>query len=97
MAVDVSNLAIIGQANGFAMYRYDTLDASADVDTSGYFNNADESVNLRVGDIIWVVDWTTAVRTGTIAAYGHHVVVSVSAAGVVDLGLVSAGSVTDTD
>lgn len=97
MAVDVSNLAIMGQANGFALYRYDTLDLSAAVDTSEYFNNSDEVVNLRVGDIIIVVSWTTAVRTGTIAAYGHHIVLSVSAAGVVDLGLVTAGSITDTD
>lgn len=85
MAVDVSNLAQVSSVNGFGLYRYDTLDALTTVDGAEYFNNSDEVVNLAVGDIIEVVVWATAVRTGTISAVGRLIVVSVSAAGVVDL------------
>ena len=97
MAVDASNLALISHVNGFNYYRYDTLDAHATVDTQEYFNNSDEVLNLGVGDIIDVVVWATAVRTGTISTYGRHIVLSVSAAGVVDLADVEAGVVTDSD
>ena len=97
MAFDKSNLTLLSQGNGFGHYRYDTLDTHADVDTAGYFDNSDDGINLAVGDMIDVVVWATAVRSGTIAAYGRHVVNSVTAAGVVDVSDVTAGVVTDTD
>lgn len=81
-------LRLLGTSNqpGFNVYRYDSLDATTLVDASGYFNNADDDLNLAVGDIIDVVDWATAVGAGgTITAVAKHIVVSVSAAGVVDL------------
>lgn len=84
MAYVAGNLAHVGQANGFNRYRYDTTDASTAVDASGYFNNSDDTLNLAVGDLIDVVVWSTAVRTGTISDVALHIVVSVSAAGVVD-------------
>lgn len=97
MAFDSSQLTQMSQGNGFAKYRYDTLDAHAAIDSSGYFNNSDDSVNLQVGDIIDVVVWATAIRSGTISTYGKHIVLSVSAAGVVDVSDVTVGTVTDTD
>ena len=97
MAFSTSELALIGYANGFARYRYDTLDTHATIDSSGYFNNSDDQVKLRVGDIIEVVVWATAIRTGTISTYGTHIVLSVSAAGVVDTSDVTVNVVTDTD
>ena len=97
MAFDNSQLAQVSSVNGFGVYRYDTLDTHATVDTSGYFNNDDDDINLRVGDIITVVVWSTAVRTGTISTYGTHIVLSVSAVGLVDVGDVTVNVVTDTD
>jgi hypothetical protein len=97
MAVDVSNLSLMSHANGFAQYRYDTLDVHATVDTDAYFNNSDEVVNLRVGDIITVVVWTTAVRTGTISTYGPHIVMAVGATGDVDLSVVTVMAVVNAD
>lgn len=97
MAFDKSNLTLLSQGNGFGHYRYDTLDTNADVDSAGYFNNSDDEINLAAGDLVDVVVWATAVRTGTIAAYGRHIVNSVTAAGVVDVSDVTAGNVTDTD
>lgn len=85
MAVDASNLALISSVNGYGLYRYDTTDALTTVDGSEYFNNSDEVLNLAVGDMIEVVVWDTAVRTGTINTVGRMIVLSVSAAGVVDL------------
>ena len=84
MAFDTANLTLLGDGNGFGLYRYDTTDTAVTVDADGYFNNVDDAVNLRVGDIIKLVIWATAVRTGTIADYDEVVVNSVSAAGVVD-------------
>lgn len=84
--------------NGFALYRYDTLDTHATVDTAGYFNNLDDDLNLAVGDLIDVVVWSTAVRTGTISTYGRHIVNAVIVAtGIVDVSDVTVGVVTDTD
>lgn len=96
MAFDNSQLTLMSLGNGFKHYRYDTLDTHATVDTDGYFNNNDDTVNLAVGDIIDVVVWGTAVRTGTITAYGRHIVNAV-AAGVVDVTDVTIGTGTDTD
>ena len=85
MAYTAGNLVLTGSHNGFARYRYDTLDATGTVDGAGYFNNSDDTLNLAVGDIIDLCVWSTAVRTGTISDIAMHVVVSVSAAGEVDL------------
>jgi hypothetical protein len=78
MAFDPANLALIRSVNGFGQYRYDTTDALTSVDGSGYFDNEDDGLALRVGDIIQVVVWGTAVRTGTISGYGQVIVNSVS-------------------
>lgn len=85
MAFDASNLALVGTANGFGLYRYDTTEALTTVDGNGYMNNSDDSVKLRVGDIVEVVVWGTAVRTGTISDVGRMIVMQVAANGDVDL------------
>lgn len=84
MAFSAANLALVSSVNGFGLYRYDTTDALATVDGDGYMNNSDDDLNLAVGDMIEVVVWATAVRTGTISAVGRHIVLSVSS-GTVDL------------
>ena len=98
MAFDASQLGVVGYVNGYTHYRYDTLDTHATVDTVGYFNNIDDVVNLAKGDIIEVVVWSTAVRSGTISTYGTHIVNAVaSATGIVDVSDVTVNVVTDTD
>ena len=97
MAYTAGNLALLSHANGFNLFRYDTTDALTDVDASGYFNNVDDTLNLKVGDIIEVIVWDT-VRTGTPSDVGRLVVLSVSAAGVVDTSNDLLGAtVTDSD
>ena len=68
-----------------------------DSDSAGYFNNSDDDLKLNVGDIMYVVVWATAIRTGTISTYGTHIVNAVTAAGVVDTSDVTVNVVTDTD
>jgi len=98
MAFDSANLVSMGHFNGYNHYRYDTLDAHATVDGAGYFNNLDDDQNFAVGEIIEVVVWSTAIRTGTISTYGRHIVNAVTAAtGVVDTSDVTVGTVTDSD
>lgn len=99
MAFTIANFQPIGgQAKrgvSPAVWGYATLDAHADVDTSGYFDTIANM--LSVGDIIEVVVWSTAIGTGgTISTYGRHVVNSISS-GVVDTSNVTVGTVTDTD
>ena len=98
MAVDSAYLTLRGSHNGFGDYRYDTMDTAVTVDTAGYFNNSDETLNLAVGDTIDVVVWATAIRSGTITDVENHIVVSVSAAGIVDLSNpLNATSIGDSD
>ena len=97
MAYVPGNLVQLNDGNGYATYRYDSLEAHTLVDIDGYFNNSDDDLNLNAGDIILVVDWATAVRTGTISTWGWLMVMAVSAAGVVDLAEALAGVVTNTD
>lgn len=98
MAVNTDNLALLQSANGFNLFRYDTDDAATSVDTSGYFNNSDDDINMAVGDVILLVVWASAVRTSTISDVAIHIVVSVSSAGVVDLSADLLGAtVSDSD
>lgn len=85
MAFDSAQLVLMGHGNGFKNYRYDTLDPLTTVDNNGYINNSDDNVNLAKGDLIDVVVWTTAIRTGTVADVGKHVVYGVAANGDVNL------------
>jgi protein involved in polysaccharide export with SLBB domain len=98
MAYNSGDLTLKGSHNGYGDYRYDTTDTAVTVDTSGYFNNTDDVLNLAVGDMIEVVVWGTATRSGTIADVENHVVVSVSSAGLVDISdPLNATSIGDTD
>ena len=65
------------RGNAPSMYGYKTTDAIADVNTSGYFNNLSDT--LEVGDIIHCVT-----STGTTAVVSLVYVVS-NASGVVDV------------
>lgn len=62
-------------------------DALADINTSGYFNDA--SKLLKVGDLIYI--WDSSVPTATLAP------VLSNASGVVDISDGTAISVTDSD
>lgn len=77
--------------NAPQIWSYTTTDSAATVDTSGYFNTVASLV--KVGDIIWRV--TTS--SGSVSTAGQHVVMSVSAAGVVDVSDTTALTVTNTD
>ena len=84
MAFIPADLTNMGSYNGFNHWRYDTLEASTAVDAAGYFNNSADDQIFQVGDLIYTVDWATAVRTGTISGMGLHIVNAV-ASGAVDL------------
>ena len=79
MAFTSANLTLLADGNGFKTFRYDSTDAVAAIDGTGYINNADDGQNLAVGDLVWVVQWNTAVRTGTIADVSLHVAMAVTA------------------
>ncbi|MCP5116917.1 MAG: hypothetical protein GY953_39325 [bacterium] len=89
MAYDKSNLSVLNYANGFSLWHYTTTDTAADVDTSGYFNNA--AGQVRVGDFILA----NADTDGT-PADGVFVVKS-NTGTVVDVADLTAFGGTDTD
>lgn len=74
------------------IWTYRTADAAATVDTSGYFN-AMASV-LRPGDLIYRL---TIDASGVVQTAGFHVVMTVTAAGVVNVSDTLALTVTNTD
>jgi hypothetical protein len=77
--------------NAPQVWSYTTTDTAATVDSSGYFNTVNSL--LKVGDIIWRV--TTS--SGAVSTYGTHIVMTISAAGVVDTSDATVGTVTNTD
>ena len=79
MAYTAGGLSLVSSVNGFGLYRYDSLDDVDLVEDSNYFNNVDDSLNLAVGDFIFALDWTTAVRSGTVNAVKAFVVTNVIA------------------
>ena len=89
MAYLSKNLSVLAYANGFTLWHYTTVDATADVDTAGYFNAASDMV--RIGDMIMAnVD-----TDGTPAA--GIFLVNANASGVVDVADMTAVGGADTD
>ena len=76
--------------NAPQLWSYTTPDATTVVDDSGYFNAV--AGILRVGDLIYRV--TTS--SGSVSTAGWHVVLTISAAGVVDVSDTTALTVTNT-
>jgi hypothetical protein len=95
MAFIADNFVTVGgqmkAGNAPQIFSYQTTDTAADVDTSGYFN-AVQSI-LKVGDIIF----RTTLSSGSVSTAGMHVVMTVSAAGVVNVSDTTALTVTNTD
>ncbi len=93
MAFDKARLEKIwggGGVAGISGYHYvtDGSDTVATVEESGYMNNADDDLNLRVGDRIQITVPGTQTDISNelkqIVDIGEVVVMSVSTAGVVD-------------
>ena len=89
MAYASKDLSVLAYANGFTLWHYTTVDLAADVDTTGYFNDAADM--LRIGDII-----VANVDTDGTPASGFYLV-NANAAGVVDVADMTAVGGTDTD
>lgn len=92
MAFDRTKLALDGAANNTTLPRsftYTSTDTDTVISTSGYFNGAEDILN--VGDIIQV----NADTDGT-PAYGRVLVIE-SASGTVDVADIEAYTTTDTE
>ena len=89
MAYDSNNLSALTYANGFTLWHYKTADLAADVDTTGYFDEA--ASMLRTGDFIMA---NTAINS-TIAS-GVFIVKSNSGASV-DVSNISSFGLANTD
>lgn len=59
MAYVPGNLVgLVNAAPGRMLYRYDAEDDMLAVELAGYFNNADDDLNLQIGDVIFVFEWS---------------------------------------
>ena len=100
MAFVQANFGPVGgtsrRGNVPVVWAYKTDDAHAVVDGSGYFDTM--YANLSIGDVIWVTVVTNlGASTEAVATYGHHLVATITAAGVVDCTNVTVGLMTDSD
>ena len=98
MAFDIkglSKVADFGGKTGCALWKYDTLDTAADVDTADYFLTA--IGQLRIGDLIIRTTWSTAIGAGgTVSTMGFHFV-NANTGTSIDVADALAITVTDTD
>lgn len=89
MAYTSSSLSALSYANGFTLWHYRTPDLAADIDDSGYFNEATKM--LRVGDFILVNAGIESTETHGV------VVVTANSNGTVDVGNILAFGTIDSD
>lgn len=91
MALVLTDLHCIGGQAGTApaIWSYTSADAIADINTSGYFNDA--SLMLAVGDLLYIQSSTGGTRVATLAQ------VLSNAAGVVDIADGTTLAATDGD
>lgn len=98
MSLSLTRLACAGNAgnsNAPRLWTYKTDDATATVDTAGYFNGA--AGLLKVGDIIYRVTVTNlGASNEAVSTYGTHIV-NANDGTTVDVSDTTAGTVTDTD
>jgi len=89
MAYTSNDLSVLAYANGFTLWHYATVDTAADVDSSGYFNNAADM--MKTGDMVLANTDTD----GTLAA--GIFLVTANASNVVDVNDMTQVGATDTD
>jgi hypothetical protein len=77
------------------IHTYATIDATATVDTSGYFNDAYDF--LQVGDLIYRVTYTTTAFTTVSTAGFHTVMTKTASTRVIDVSDTTTVTVTNTD
>lgn len=98
MAFKDANLALIGNtgvSKAPRLWGYKSDDNHAAIRASGYMNLASD--RLKVGDLIDVVVVTNLDASNeAVATYGRHIVLTISAAGVVDLSDETVGDVTNS-
>jgi hypothetical protein len=90
MAFTRANLTAIARGNGFTLWHYTTEDSAADVDLSGYFDDA--AAELGVGDLVLRV--TTS--AGAVSTAGFHIVMTNDGT-TVNMSDTTALTVTNTD
>lgn len=96
MAYSTNNPPVLVNCGGIGgvagqKWFYSSADAAADVDTDGYFSNA-EALGMRAGDKIAVEDTSTTPNT-----YSEHYVRAINADGSADVLDALASGNTDTD
>ncbi|MEI6984970.1 MAG: hypothetical protein WCK65_02485 [Rhodospirillaceae bacterium] len=89
MAYNSKNLSVLAYANGFTLWHYTTADTAATVDTSGYFNSANDMV--RVGDMM-----LANTDTASTNASGMFVIAA-NSGGVVDVANMTQFNGTNSD
>lgn len=94
MAFDKTRLALIEGAGDLPYYKYETTDASATVDSAGYFNDAVDI--LPIGSVILLISVDSLSAPTAVNAAGH-LFVNANDGSIVDVVNLTAFVVTDTD
>ena len=94
MAFSYSEMVLMAHGNNHKLYHYMTTDTSATIDTSGYFNDFADQLDL--GDIIKAVTVDDVSNPTSVTGASEHVVVSNDGT-TVDVSDTLLGSFADTD
>lgn len=94
MAYDKSRLVLVEGAGSLPLYKYETTDSAATVDTAGYFNAS--AAILPVGSVILVISVDDLAAPTAMNAAGH-LFVNANDGTVVDTVDLTGFSATDTD
>ena len=94
MAFDKQGLRLIRDLGPNHYWAYYTADTPATVDSAGYFN--EKAGELKVGDILLVVQVDDVAAPTSVSAAGHHIV-NANDGTTVDVTDATALSETDTD
>ena len=95
MAFSASEMVLMAIGNNHKLYHYMTTDAAATVDTSGYFDNfADQ---LDIGDVVKVITVDSVSAPTSVSGASEHIVTSNSGTVVNVSDTLLASSFTDTE
>lgn len=94
MSFDKSRLVLMEGAGDIPVYKYETTDAPATVDTAGYFNAA--AAMMPVGTVVLVVSVDVLAAPTSVNGVGH-LFVNANDGAVVDVTDLTAFAATDTD
>lgn len=94
MAFDKARLVLMEGAGDIPVYKYETTDTPATVDSAGYFNSA--AAIMPIGTVVLLISVDDLATPATVNGAGH-LFVNANDGSIVDVVDLTAFATTDTD